>query len=519
MTGGGILQLVAQGTENLFLNFDPQITFFKVVYRRHTNFSSEPIAQSFIHNPEFGKKTTCILSKSGDLIDKIYIALVLPTIPQFLDEFGNPDPILKFAWIKKIGFGIIKSVEIEIGGQKIDKHYADWLNIWSELVGPQNYDIKLKNMIGDIDKLTKLTNGKDEYELFIPLQFWFCRASGLALPMVNLQYNDVKINLEINDFDKCHIISPTHYIEVSQDLAHFTPFEYIQQNVNGVIACGIYNYYDVLTKRLYYQRLSRNKFQAIIDTTITTQAALTSTLSSTINQKYLIIGQTSKFQIMPSVNTAEFVNPRPLLKNIDIKSCFLLVNYIYLDEEERARFSETKHEYLIEQLQYVSEKTIEGTNRNINLDLNQPVKLVCWVAQQAYLLDTNNNDVFNYTDSYIKDSNGKEIGSNLINQATILLNGHERISFRPATYYNWVQPYQHFTYGPSEGINVYSFGLFPELTQPSGSCNMSKIDNIQLKLSMNPVISLNNVAKIRLYALGYNIIRVINGVMGILFAN
>jgi hypothetical protein len=221
---------------------------------------------------------------------------------------------------------------------------------------------------------------------------------------------------------------------------------------------------------------------------------------------------------MPTVNSVEKVYTQPSLQNINISECFLIVKYVFLDEEERVRYSQTKHEYMIEQLQYVGEKTIEGTNRKVDLNLNQPVKLLVWVGQQNYLLDSNNNDNFNYTDSY-KRQNGKLVGKNLINKATILLNGYSRLSFREAEYFNWIQPYQHFSYAPTEGINIYSFGLFQEIDQPSGSCNMSKIDNIQISLSMNPVINFSNVAKLRTYALSYNILRVVNGICGLVFAN
>ncbi len=514
---GGLIQLVAYGPEDLFLTKDPQITFFKMVYRRHTNFSREEIPQYFVHTPNFGKKTSCILSRSGDLIEKIYLVVVLPNVPTFLDDDGNPDPIAKVAWVRQIGYAIINSVEIEIGGVTIDKHYGEWMYIWNELTGMRHKGFQ--KMIGNIEELIKFSNGKNEYKLFIPLQFWFCKDRGLSLPIVNLKYNDVKINVELNQLENCLTTTPSSYIKITQDLVNFTPYEYIQQTVNGVTANGIFLYYDIITQQLYYQRISRNKFQSISDTTITNNTTLNAVINNTSNQQYLITGQTSQFQIMPEINTIERIYHAPKIRNLDIKDCFLLVNYIYVDDEERVRFSQTKQEYLIDQIQYVSEKTIESNNRTIKLDLTNPCKAFIWVAQQAYLLDSNNNDIFNYTDDYIRDTSGNLIGKNLISSATLLLNGHERISYREAQYFNWLQPYQHFNFAPSEGINVYSFCLFPQIVQPSGSANMSKIDSILLQLTLKPIINFNNVAKIRGYAITQNILRINNGISGLVFSD
>jgi len=513
--GGGLIQLVAYGPQDMFLTKDPQITFFKVVYRRHTNFSSEPIPQNFTHTPGFGKKVTCILSKNGDLIEKMYLMTILPEVPQFLDDAGNVDNVTKFAWVRKIGYALVSSIEIEIGGTLIDRHYGEWLNIWNELTGPA--DRGIANMIGDTKILTDFTNGKQAYQLYIPLQFWFCRENGLALPIVCLQHNDIKINLELNSLENCYITTPTHYITINQDLVNFKQFEYIEQTVNGVKASGIFTYYDVVTNRMYYLRISRNEFQSIQDSTLVSSTAISAATSSVANQQYLITGLTTGFKTMPQVNTTETVNSLPNLKSLELQQCFLLVNYIYLDSEERVRFSQGKNEYLIQQLQFVSNKVVESTNRSIKLNLAHPCTVVVWVGQQQYLVDTNNNDLFNYTDDYKRNADGSLVGKNLITSGTILLNGQERLSVRDTSYFNWVQPFQHFSFAPNEGINVYSFSIYPEILQPSGSCNMTKIDDILLQVSMSNIINFSNQANVRCYGLNYNILRITHGLGGLVF--
>ena len=186
---GGIIQLVAYGNQDLFLTSDPQITFFKIVYRRHTNFSIEVIPRTFINNPQFGNKVACILSRDGDLIRKVHLVIELPKIGPFLDSTQQLDPITKFAWVRKIGFAIINTIQIEIGDELIDEQYSDFLNIWYELTVPYNKNIN--KMIGNVEALTSYTNGKDPYLLFIPLQFWFNRVTGLALPIFRTHANFV----------------------------------------------------------------------------------------------------------------------------------------------------------------------------------------------------------------------------------------------------------------------------------------------------------------------------------------
>ena len=214
---GATIQLVAKGVQDIFITKDPQITYFKIVYRRHTNFSLEAIPQYFTHQPDFGKKYSCTISQNGDLVGKTHLVVTLPKIKQYLMEDGNIDPLVKFAWVKKLGYVLIKSIEIEIGGQLIDRQYGEWLNIISELF-IRKADNGIDKMIGNIEKLTSYSSTKDNYTLYIPLQFWFCRNPSLSLPILCLHHSDVKINIELNDFENCYILTPTHYIEVEDEL-------------------------------------------------------------------------------------------------------------------------------------------------------------------------------------------------------------------------------------------------------------------------------------------------------------
>lgn len=521
---GGLIQLAATGIQDIFLTRDPQITFFKIVYRRHTNFSTEPIRQDFIHKPDFKKKATCIVSKTGDLIGNILLVIELPQIKEFFTSDGI-DNLTKFAWVKKIGYAIINNIEIEIGGEIIDRHYGEWLNLWAELTQKKN-DGGLDKMIGNIPELYNFSNGKDSYTLYIPLQFWFCRASGLALPIVCLQYTEVKINVELNDFDKCHIITPSHFIELENDFVNFEPYEYLQQDLNiNDSRFGLFSHFDIETKRMYYLKISSNNFEAnniSPNSKIRLNENFPFNIIDNKDDQFNIYGTRTNKWVYPKIGTPDIpTKPYTYMfqknRNFVIRDCYLIVDYIYIDEEERNRFANTRHDYLIEQVQYSGEKIFDSPNNKINIDFLNPSKFIIWVIQQSFLLNPENNDFFNYTNSYQYDTNGNLMGETVLDSETLYLNSHERLSTRNWAYFNYVQAYQNFSYDPNEGINIYSFALFPEKIYPSSTCNMSQIDNSFIKFTTDPIINSQNKGRFRAYSFGYNIYRIVNGLGGIVF--
>ena len=338
--GGGLLQLVAYGAQDVYLTGNPQITFFKVVYRRHTNFSIESIQQTFNGTASAGGRVTCQISRNGDLVHKLY--LVLPNA----DEDGRD---------------AIKKVEVEIGGQLIDRQYGSWMNIWNELTLPANQYLKW-------DNLTKANNGKR----YVPLDFWFCRNIGLALPLIALQYHEVKINIEFGS------------------------------NPDG----------------------------------------------------------------------AE-----------------LWADYIFLDTDERRRFAQLSHEYLIEQVQFTGEEsTSTSGDLNAKLSFNHPVKELIWHS---------------------------EADSVAAGTAKLMLNGNDRFSERDSKYFTQVQPFQHHSGKANVKVGVYSFALKPEEHQPSGTLNMSRIDTAQLRLSG----WCGTASTVSIYAHSYNVLRILSGMGGLAYSN
>jgi len=386
--GGGLLQLVAYGAQDVYLTGNPQITFFKVVYRRHTNFSIESIEQTFNGTADFGKRVTCQISRNGDLINRVYLQTTLPAIS------GSG-----VAWVEKVGLRLLKSVEIEIGGQRIDKHYAEWMYIWNELSLPRGKEDGYKIMVGDD---VSEANGST---LYVPLEFWFCRNVGLALPLIALQYHEVKINIE---------------------------FESLSKLTTGGSPSGA-----------------------------------------------------------PSLGATS-----------------LWVDYIFLDTDERRRFAQLSHEYLIEQLQFTGDETLtSGPTNRIKLNMNHPVKELVWVGIRDVA------DSSNLWTNFV-DNNTVASGVNMTSAAKLQLNGHDRFAERAGSYFNLVQPFQHHENVPrNRGINVYSFALKPEEHQPSGSLNMSRIDTAVLSVSAAAA------GRIKVFATNYNVLRIMSGMGGLAYSN
>lgn len=523
---GALLQLVAYGKDDIYLTQDPQITFFRVVYRRYTNFTEEPIQQPFINTVDFGKKATAIISKNADLIGKIYVVVSLPKIR------STGDTKAQFAWVKRLGFSLIKSVEIEINGRIIDRQYGEWLNIWAELTGEINGSHKrgLQTMIGDVPEMTEFSQTKDAYTLYIPLQFWFCKTTGNALPLVSLVYCDVKINVEFQEAQNCYMYGPTHYIKCRDDIVNFTQFEYIEQNIDGQINAGIFLGYDINSKRLYYYKITAQKLQSIPVSqqfiTTASQTDINNLLATPQGLKYSIIGKTSGYNTFAELGNNTVTYSTTSLKNISITNAFLIVDYYFLDDEERFKFSQTKHDYLIEQLFFTPDITIDNSVFNCTVGAEHPCKLMVWVVQLQYI--KNSFDNFNYSSSYQNKvfetepypvDVGTPVNPSLILAETILMNGNQRLPMRDknVVYFDSLQKVMHTTSSGIPGINMYAFGMYPFMIQPSGSCNMSQIDNVQIELNLLPTVNVLNQANFRCYSLCNNILRITGGLAGQVF--
>lgn len=512
----GLIQLGAYGKEDLYLTYQPQITFFKIVYKRHTYFSMELIDQYFTTPLNFNNNASSIIFNNADLITDLYLSINLPGIPALINSTTQQiDPKFAFRWVDKLGFNIIKLAQIEIGGKVVQRLTGEWINIWYELTNfdknpneklLHNHTKGIDKLIGNTEVLTSYSNIKPSVNLIIPLPFWFTRSPGVALPLNSINYNEVKINIQLQPLNNLIIYGPQYYIEIVEPFVFFNKYEYIYQNNTTI---GIYFYYESTTKRLYYNKL-QGKFVKV-NLSSTTDVYQSETLD--INKEYLskssnLIKNKAGYFCTP--NSEEVPTYITFNINYNISNANLLVNYIFLENDERSFFYNNNHQYIIEQTQYLS-KQISSIYNNILLNFVNPVSEIIWTLQLTN--SYNNKDYSNYTTSVI----AKE-GILPIKLCQLIFNGYEILTQRTGEYCSLIQMLESHTHTPRfNGIYVYSFCLKPENLQPSGSCNMSRIEQAYLNLVLNPYININNTGVLKIYARNYNVLQIVNGIVEVLF--
>lgn len=492
--GGGLFQLAAYGIENYYLTEDPQITYFKIVYRRHTNFSIEPIPQFFNIKANFSNRVSCTISKIGDLINRTYIVIDLPNIPTLPNN-------AKVRWINNIGYGLIKTVEFEVGGKIIDSSYGDWLYIWNEL---NKRD--LDDIIGNVPELIEYSSSKNGYRLYVPLSFYFCRNVSLSLPIIALEYNEVKINVEFNDISSCLIVGPTHYICLEDSICLFKPYEMLQ--IDDTDNYVQFINFDISSLKMGYIKMNNN-------VGLTVGAILTGL--ETKYQTKVYDPSTNQFKMIKTndeiLNLTKSNMTFRNIYNLTLVDAYLLVDYVYLDNLERLKFAKSNHEYLIDVCQFDNDKMIFNSNNKIKIGYFNPTKEIIIRAQYDYMINDYYKDTFNYTTSF----NPKNAKS-LIKKMMIKLNGFNREIDYDKMFYTYIQALQHHNSLPPLGLFMYSFSLKPFDSQPSGSCNFSKIDDITIDITVEP-ISYNRTAKIKIYAFSWNIFRIMDGIGGLVFSS
>lgn len=564
---GGLMQLVAYGAQDVYLTGNPQITFFKVVYRRHTNFSMECIELSLNGNPDFGRRTTVTITRNGDLITKIYLWVKLPQI--------NPSVGADFAWVRRVGHAMLYSVEVEIGGSRIDRQYGTWLNIWYDLAHHAGDSERgFNKMIGDVPELTTYDGlPKQEYILYIPLKFWFNRHVGLALPLIALQYHEVRLNIEFRQaqhviianqafksldlnqvhIQDCQLLVDYIYLDSEErrrfaQVGHEYLIEQLQftgsESVNT--QTGKYKLdFNHPTKELYWAVQQGNyitgkaflcysqldNWEPILDN-CASQILLDSMVllpgSICDIDQYGNPHVVSPGQEPPSAGNWEpfspgdsgFTNNGKIFVCNECPDKCLWVNTSSLLVRSMPSYNLTGKIYA--DVLVDKECNIKVTNVKTDLtvrDLSFPVD---------ELIDTRNDtssDVCVYQYHFGLLIDGK---ANIVQYALIQLNGHDRFDRREGAYFNYVQPDQHHTNTPADGINVYSFALHPEQHQPSGTCNLSRIDNTQLNLwfydptwhtGLPQLNYLSPDNKLFIYAQNYNVLRVMSGMGGLAYSN
>ena len=533
--GGGLMQLVAYGAQDAYLTGKAEITFFKVTYRRHTNFACEPIQQTFNGNAEFGRTVTANINRNGDLITKMYLVAELSGVSR-----------TTWGYVRRVGHAMINYARIEVGGTTIDEQYGDWLNVYHELARNAFLDAAYAEMIGDVEDLTNLNNNgsTDSFTLYVPLQFWFNRHNGLALPLIALQYHDVKVTIQFRAATDLVNYQGTMSSDVTNSLMsdayllidyiyldnlerkkfaqnqHEYLIEQVQYNDSETLNASSLKYtlnFNHPTKYLawnvgYDRYVDSNSWltwafdgdwdAALDDFAKKLWIATRDDLTDTGNGTY---------EITVGSNTLN-VGTQPTTSCDATSMVALLAKFsaqlLFASDEGKAEAS-VNNVVIVN-----NELTLEDINvlvSELDFTVGGAANGNTFYSDYVDSIAVNVRDYFNY--SINPNCNG-----NPVNTGKLVLNGHDRFTVRDGKYFNAVQPWQHFRNSVCHGLNVYSFALEPLEHQPSGSCNFSRIDNTTLSLNVN-YNSTADTGVVRIYAVNVNIFRVMSGMGGLAYSN
>jgi hypothetical protein len=536
--GGALMQLVAYGAQDVFLTGTPEITFWKVSYRRHTNFAMESIEQTFSGQADFGRRVTCTISRNGDLCYRTYLQVVLPEINQNMNSASGQGVWAR--WLDYVGEQIIAQVEVEIGGQRIDRQYGDWLHIWNQLTLTAEQQRGYFKMIGNTTALTYICDPNfaavsgpcaaaggpaqvcaprkalPETTLYIPLQFWFNRNPGLALPLIALQYHEVKINIDFRPIGEClwavTDIRSTASGTVSASAAY-------QQSLVAASLYVDYIFLDTDERR----KMAQNPHEYLIEQLQFTGDESVGSSSNKIKLNFNHPCKELIWVVQPDANVdyCASLDPTTVLFRTLGAQPFNYTDAIDALPNAIHAFS--------------GPEDVNGTNGFINTSgLFQMAGAddntnssnywnIGGVAQSPFNSGITSGSSVSDAGAFVLAESALDMhcwGENPVVTAKLQLNGQDRFSEREGSYFDVVQPFQHHTRAPDTGINVYSFALKPEEHQPSGSCNFSRIDNavLQLVLSSGAVAG-TATAKVRVYAVNYNVLRVMSGMAGVAYSN
>ena len=526
---GALMQLVAYGAQDVFLTGTPEITFWKVSYRRHTNFAMESIEQTFSGQADFGRRVTCTISRNGDLAYRTYLQVTLPEINQ---DMATDSVYAR--WLDFPGEQLIAQVEVEIGGQRIDRQYGDWMHIWNQLTMSSEQQRGYHQMIGNTTQLTYVTDPSfadisgpcsaaggpsqvcaprkalPETTLYIPLLFWFCRNPGLALPLIALQYHEVKINIDFRPIGEC--------LWAVKDLSAASSTQSVSQAYQqSLVAASLYIDYIFLDTD-ERRKMAQNPHEYLIEQLQFTGDESVGSSSNKIKLNFNHPCKELIWVVQPDANVdycASLEGGQTLFKTLGAQP------FNYTDAIDA--LPNAVHAF-------GGPAETSGANAFITSgglfqdpgSMTGDAGTAGWPGFPQTSPDADGSYVSD-AGTFVLAETALDMhcwGENPVVTAKLQLNGQDRFSEREGSYFDVVQPFQNHTRAPDAGINCYSFALRPEEHQPSGSCNFSRIDNATLQLVLSSAtVGGTATAKVRVYATSYNVLRVMSGMAGVAYSN
>jgi hypothetical protein len=522
----------------------------------------ESIEQTFAGQADFGRRVTCTISRNGDLAYRTYLQVTLPEINQDLVTVSSTIDGVYARWLDYIGEQLIAQVEVEIGGQCIDRQYGDWMHIWNQVTLTSEQQKGYYKMIGNTTQLTYITdptfadivgpcsststapsqvcaprNSLPETTLYIPLLFWFSRNPGLALPLIALQYHEVKINLDIRPIGEC-LWAVTSLTKTSGSVSASAAYQ------QSLVAASLYIDYIFLDTD-ERRKMAQNPHEYLIEQLQFTGDESVGSSSNKIKLNFNHPCKELIWVVQPDTNVdycSSLTAGTVLYKTLGAQPFNYTDAIDALPNAIHAFGGKTSvsgaNNFITADGLFQMAGAVDATYTANAVAGNSATGTGLWTttnttasttAEQVAFGD-NNGNTYQATGSYVSDAGTFVLaetaldmhcwGENPVVTAKLQLNGQDRFSEREGSYFDVVQPWQHHTRAPDTGINIYSFALRPEEHQPSGTCNFSRIDNavLQLVLSSNTV-SGSKTAKVRVYAVNYNVLRVMSGMAGVAYSN
>ena len=527
---GTLTQLAAKGAQDRNLTVQPEITFFKGVWKHHTNFAIEAIEQDFTSgNPTTGTTATAEIPRSGDLVTDIWVKIELAAILNVgYAPFPENAPYM-VTYVDEVGHALLKKVKVEIGGHQFDAHNSEYLHMWHELTKKAGRDTD--RMIGKFSNFMDRVAASSEHQtLYVPLRFWFNETTSQALPLVALMYHQVKISVEFRSKDEIITSTPAF-----RAMGHSAPV-FVAATDAPLGWPEVYDVQDKKTAAVDFSTGSGGGFgkgEALAPISVTNRGT-----APTSGAGYML----------------DTGSDSPII------SCKLLINYVFLDSVERKLFATMEHNYLIDVVQLDQPVyNADAVTNSMSLMLNHPVKELIWAMRPegsiaASLTKPSTTTAIqlgargtqrwsgslNHTIAGIENVassfpnvNGlvknffNFSGSNVYNgeyhnfdTASLKLNGHTRFEDVKAPFFNTIMPAKYHSSTPKSYIYVYPFALDPEDWKPTGSINMSRIDTVKLELKKSDIGKIGAPGgEMFVFARSLNIMKITSGMAGLKYAN
>ena len=455
---GGLMQLVAYGAQDVYLTGNPKVTFFQAVYKRHTNFAMEAIQQTINGTAANSQRISVTIARNGDLVGYMYAQLQPSVITTANLTSNNTNTDL--AWVAERAFA---DIELSIGGQRIDKHYQTWWRLYAELFLSDENKVQYNKMASACNPST--TSATASNVVYLPFLFFFNRNPGLYLPLIALQYHEVRLDID------CSGNYATYF------------------GNNQPVIWANYVFLDTEERR----RFAKNGHEYLIEQVQHTGGDSLSAGESTPATIRLSFNHPVKELVFAYQNSSYSASSQ--------------YNALWNFSSNCANVQVTTDVAAL----LASNGFIRTT------ELGAPQVVLAANAISTSLTALTSGQIKGWVE---EGSAGTSLEVGPLYQFKLILNGQDRFKEQFGKYFNQVQPWYHHTGNPYPGIYCYSFALHPEEHQPTGTCNFSRIDNAQVQVWLKNAAGAADASKIqKLFAVNYNILRIQSGMGGLAFSN